>query len=155
MVGRRDMYGIDVVTGDQLTKIVVGLAVGVLYARRLCLWRRRERPCAHRRRPRIARPSAEKGALVAAAHVADPDAAHDDAVTGRRHVVLPQRGGSNHVRYRNCGAGGFQEFAARGFTMKTHSGSFQRLKLKITRLPGSFDEWKVWFGVSRSVSRPP
>ena len=64
--------------------------------------------------------AAQEGAQVAAAHVADADAAHDDPLAGRRAVVGAQGGGGDDVGHGDRRAGRLQEVAARAVLCDAH-----------------------------------
>ncbi len=121
VVRRGDVYHIDVVTGQQFAEIDVFFAVGVFVVligaglASIAL-----------RRPHIADgdildvAAAEESALIAATHVADADAGHDDAIAGRGPLVVAECGRGNDIRRGHGHAGRFQKGAAGGFRGDTH-----------------------------------
>ena len=116
VVGRGNVHGVDVGAGQQLAKIVVGLAVVD------CHNARRSSPLtavadffAHVAHGHVLHVfAAEVAPLIAAAHIADADPAHHDAVAGRRPLVVAQRRRGDDERHGESGAAtGLQEIAAR------------------------------------------
>jgi hypothetical protein len=114
MIGRGDMHRVDVRARQQLTKVVVGLAVGVLVVRVHLALGLVAGALSHIADGHILDiRTAQKRALVATAHVADTDAAHHDPIAGRRDILRTQGGRSDHVRHGNRRASRLQKQSPR------------------------------------------
>ena len=124
MVGRRDVNGVDVFSGQQFAKVVVRLRNLCCLYRLVdaCPWPGRESPCARRTRPRTARRYDPGTRLeIAAAHIADADAAHHDTVAGGRRLGVAERRRRNDVGSGDGGAGRAEEFAASRTEFTSHA----------------------------------
>ncbi len=108
------MDGVDVVSRQQLAKVVVSLAITVLVVLVGSLLGGLTDAFSDVGNGDVLHiGTTKKGPLIGGAHVANADAAHDDAVASGRDIALPEGLRRNHIRCRGDCGGGLQELAAR------------------------------------------
>ena len=77
------------VAGEQFAEVAIGLAVGVFVLLVGSVLRRLHDPLADVADGHVLHvAAAEEGPLIAGAHVAHADPAHDDAVAGGRNILI-------------------------------------------------------------------
>src|SRR5262249_43646454 len=121
VVRRGDVDSVDVGTGQQLAEVVVDLAVTVVVMLVYVFLGFLPDLFAHVAEGHVLHVLAvEKCPHVAAAHVADADASHDDPVTRWRPVGVGPGAGSEDVRRRGERTGGLQKIAASRLLLIAH-----------------------------------
>jgi hypothetical protein len=110
MVGRGDVHGVDVAAAEELAEIMIDGAVAVTVVfvdASLGALARALFDVTDSHVLNVA--AAEEGPQIAAAHIADADAAHHDPLAGRRSFLVAQGGAGDDVRGRHGRGGGFQK----------------------------------------------
>ena len=124
MVGRGDVYGVDVAAAQHLAKVDIGLAVAVLVASVDLALGGVALLGPHVADGHILHIVAlQEIVLIAGPHIADADPAHHDAVAGGRSLVVAQAGCRDEVGDGQCRAGrarGLQELAAIRIVVVVH-----------------------------------
>ena len=116
MVGRGNVHRVDVGASQQFAEIVVDLAVAVLIVTIDVGLGLLAHFFANIAQGHVLHVFAiQKGALIAAALIADADAGHHNPIAGRRTAVLAQRGRGNDIGGGHRRAGGLKKSRRVGF----------------------------------------